>query len=669
MNANEKYVCPRDNHVCEDVTSLFNHFLEVHPRYYEEDVLPVLRGCVFPGPVPTEEQIVAVRKRFVPDTESSLVGETRELLAGIRMTPCNEIDAEALVVRFWGCSDSAAKAYISELRSHSSVMLVGRVPKPKPGSQWTSKITDFLFEEGKPPTAVVHMNVFFELIMHFPRFYTLNVGYSEERHRINVDNLVFWLKFEQELASRRSAEPGTVIDISCCDEAKQQQKEAVREDQHENNNEDVLQATLMPDTESMCSFYSAKELLNMDLASPVAKMDRSDWKCKIVCPFNCAGEIYGSLKLLRNHLSTVHREDYLAARKLLCTQVIPGPIPTDKQLIEWRRHPLIVRDDMVMFDVSMFAGIRVAPRGGVDIHASIMRFTGCSTVLANDYVARICHKRVQFHGEHSGWQSSACGLLEIGSKIRYVEFTEYDNRQQEKTVHVAVAPMHIILRILMFSTGFADAIDGIPADWAGEIYIHGKINDWYMRLAMEQDDSTHRDVVSGNVYVRTDLRDMFPERFPKPKQIAKPIARSVEPATVPEIPRSEDAKQEQKEAVREDKNDDEDWLHAAPGEKAESLAAVFKGFSVLDVLAQAKLLCLIYKGVNRAGFADALCVEIDAMRAREAIAQELTKQATEKTKQELLPERLKETGETATKKRRRQRKKNQEGKKKKHRLE
>ena len=133
--------------------------------------------------------------------------------------------------------------------------------------------------------------------------------------------------------------------------------------------------------------------------------------------------------------------------------------------------------------------------------------------------------------------------------------------------------------------------------------------------------------------------------------------KELEDVAMADLPRSEKAKQESKDRVRDG---DDDWLHGSPGPEAEACAVVFRGFSALDDLAQAKLLCLIYKGIDGAEFADAMCKEIDAARAREAlaeaakvtvaqeaakiaVAQEKTKQAQETTKVTVAQETTKVT--------------------------
>ncbi len=92
------------------------------------------------------------------------------------------------------------------------------------------------------------------------------------------------------------------------------------------------------------------------LAFPVANAEE-----KFVCP--CDDKIYGNLNSLRNHLSTVHRQDYTAARELLCGQVVLGPLPTEEQLATYRRSPVVCRGaaGLLTIDASMFAG---GGRGG-----------------------------------------------------------------------------------------------------------------------------------------------------------------------------------------------------------------------------------------------------------------------------------------------------------------
>ena len=103
------------------------------------------------------------------------------------------------------------------------------------------------------------------------------------------------------------------------------------------------------------------------LAFPVANAEG-----KFVCP--CEGKVYGSLTSLRNHLSTVHRDDCTAARELVCGQVVPGPLPTEEQLVAWRKNPVVGRGaaGLLTFDASMFAGIRVASGGALDINGSFV---------------------------------------------------------------------------------------------------------------------------------------------------------------------------------------------------------------------------------------------------------------------------------------------------------
>ena len=129
---------------------------------------------------------------------------------------------------------------------------------------------------------------------------------------------------------------------------------------------------------------SAIDAHALALAFPVANAEG-----KFVCP--CDGKVYGSLKSLRNHLSTAHREDYTAARERVCGQVVPGPLPTEEQLVAWRRNPVVGRGaaGLLMFDASMLAGIRVAPGGKMDIQAVIARFTGCSEKTASQHLDRI----------------------------------------------------------------------------------------------------------------------------------------------------------------------------------------------------------------------------------------------------------------------------------------
>ncbi len=123
--------------------------------------------------------------------------------------------------------------------------------------------------------------------------------------------------------------------------------------------------------------------------------------------------------------------------------------------------------------------------------------------------------------------------------------------------------------------------------------------------------------VTGEVYIRANVHDLDLRHAMEQKGAALP--KDVEDVVMADLPRSDDAKQESKERVRD--GDDENWLHGSPGPEAEARAAVFRGFSALDDLAQAKLLCLIYKGIDRQEFADAMCKEIDSARARETVAE------------------------------------------------
>lgn len=225
VNANGKYVCPIDHYICEDMTSIVNHFRAVHRCRYES-MRARMCQIVFPGSVPSSEQLVAWRKRFVPDCPITKMD--CEMLAGIRITPCGELDAEALFVRFWGCTNSTARDHIRNL--------MYPVPKcnmaylfnsERPVSEWVSKITYFSFEEGKPPTAVVYENIFIEMMKRIPRpadndesraVYTLRAVSGELHNYTNVDNLAMWMELVQK------------ADLPCCDEAKQEQKETVRED-------------------------------------------------------------------------------------------------------------------------------------------------------------------------------------------------------------------------------------------------------------------------------------------------------------------------------------------------------------------------------------------------------------------------------------------------------
>ena len=147
--------------------------------------------------------------------------------------------------------------------------------------------------------------------------------------------------------------------------------------------------------------------------------------------------------------------------------------------------------------------------------------------------------------------------------------------------------------------------------------------------------------VTGEVYIRANVNDLDLRQAMEQKGAALP--KDVEDVAMADLPRSEEAKQESKERVRDG---DDGWLHASPGPEAEARAAVFRGFSALDDLAQAKLLCLIYKGIDRAEFADAMCKEIDAarVRAREAEATKVTV-AQETTKVTVAQEATKQTQE------------------------
>ena len=77
-------------------------------------------------------------------------------------------------------------------------------------------------------------------------------------------------------------------------------------------------------------------------------------------------------------LSTVHREDYIAAWELVCGQVVPGALPTVEQLVVWHRNPVVGRGaaSLLTFDASMFAGIRLAPGGALDVQAAFARVRG-----------------------------------------------------------------------------------------------------------------------------------------------------------------------------------------------------------------------------------------------------------------------------------------------------
>ncbi len=352
---------------------------------------------------------------------------------------------------------------------------------------------------------------------------------------------------------------------------------------------------------------AAVDARDMALAFPVADEDG-----KFVCP--CDGKVYGSLKSLRNHLNTVHREEYVAARERMCGQVVPGPLPTEDQLVAWRRNPVVGRGaaGLLAFDTSMLAGIRVTPGGQLDVPAVIARFRGVDNTTARFNLAAIIRSippipgRVGNFDQESGDldQESAGTRQELASQITYFQF--------EKGDPTAVAFMHVNIQLLMLLPGPESAALRAVT---GEVYIRANVNDLDLRQAMEQKGAS--------------------------------ISREVDDVVMADLPRSEEAKQESKERVRE--GDDENWLHASPGPEAEARAVMFRGFSALDDLVQAKLLCLIYKGIDRAEFADAMCAEIDAALARELKqAAEKTKQAEETTKTVVAQETTKQA-EEATK--------------------
>ena len=192
-------------------------------------------------------------------------------------------------------------------------------------------------------------------------------------------------------------------------------------------------------------------------------------------------------------------------------------------------------------------------------------------------------------------QKSAGTEKKLASKIAYFQF--------EKGNPAPVAPLHVVLQLLMLLPGpEAAALRAV----SGEVYIRANVNDLDLRQAMEQKGAA--------------------------------IPKEVEDVAMADLPRSEETKQESKDRVRDG---DDDWFHGSPGPAAEACAVVFRGFSALDDQSQAKLLCLIYKGVDRAEFADAMCEEIllEATKAtvaqeaaKIAVAQEKTKQAQETTK-------------------------------------
>ena len=73
------------------------------------------------------------------------------------------------------------------------------------------------------------------------------------------------------------------------------------------------------------------ELRNNGIGSDSVGFPVANAKGKFVCP--CDGKICGNLELLRKHLSTMHREEYIAARELVCGQVVPGALPTEEQMV------------------------------------------------------------------------------------------------------------------------------------------------------------------------------------------------------------------------------------------------------------------------------------------------------------------------------------------------
>ena len=177
---------------------------------------------------------------------------------------------------------------------------------------------------------------------------------------------------------------------------------------------------------------------HMALAFPVPDSDGN-----FICPID--QKVYSSLKSLRNHLNTVHREDYIAARERMCGQVVPGPLPTEEQLVVWRKNPFKERDaaGLLAFDNSMFAGVRITPKGELDVISAIMRFTGCTEVAAKHYVAKVSTDTCLMPLEPSDPISteSAGTETECASKITHFQFGEG---------HAApVAPMHVIIQILM----------------------------------------------------------------------------------------------------------------------------------------------------------------------------------------------------------------------------
>jgi hypothetical protein len=332
----------------------------------------------------------------------------------------------------------------------------------------------------------------------------------------------------------------------------------------------------------------------MALAFPVA-----DTAGNFICPID--QKVYCSLKSLRSHLSTTHREEYMSARERMCNQVVPGTVPTEEQLVAWRKNPVgkNVAAGLLGFDTSMFAGIRITPKGELDLIASIARFRGVSDNTAILNLRTIIEESDPNPLISCPTSTELTGTgAELASKIKQFQFGE--GRP------TPVAAMHVAIQLLMLVPGpEAVALRAV----SGEVYIRANVNDLDLRQAMEQKGAS--------------------------------ISREVEDVVMGDLPRSEEAKQESRERVRE--GDDDNWLHASPGPDAEARAALFCGFSALDVLARAKLMCLIYKGITRAEFSDAMCAEIDATRIRDTLvltettkatlAQEATKQAEERTKQ------------------------------------
>ena len=333
---------------------------------------------------------------------------------------------------------------------------------------------------------------------------------------------------------------------------------------------------------------------HMALAFPVPDLDGN-----FICPID--QKVYCSLKSLRSHLSTTHREEYMSARERMCNQVVPGTVPTEEQLVAWRKNPVgkNVAAGLLGFDTSMFAGIRITPKGELDLIASIARFRGVSDNTAILNLRTIIEESDPNPLISCPTSTELTGTgAELASKIKQFQFGE--GRP------TPVAAMHVAIQLLMLVPGpEAVALRAV----SGEVYIRANVNDLDLRQAMEQKGAS--------------------------------ISREVEEVVMGDLPRSEEAKQESRERVRE--GDDDNWLHASPGPDAEARAALFCGFSALDVLARAKLMCLIYKGITRGEFSDAMCAEIDATRVRDTLvltettkatlAQEATKQAEERTKQ------------------------------------